>query len=280
MVTRKTQEYTFWQLLNWKVLLFFFLFIAGAGYGFYWLFGNFYRFIPTKMDAYIGEVASLQYAGSMKKCTDPKSKELVVLLQRAMSEIKPKESSFQYKITVLRHDQANAFALPGGNIFIFSGLIQRSSALQEVVGVLAHEMAHVELRHGMQQIGRAMSFSLLVNLFLGGAQWLEGLAETGTMLTLLRYSRQAEYEADRYAIQYLHAAGIAASGLADFLSKVQGSENQPEANSFLQVISTHPDTQKRVAAIRQAEAAKTQKVTPSWILRYSQWEKAKQICLD
>ncbi len=168
----------------------------------------------------------------------------------AASQLK---APYRFQVTVLDIEMANAFALPGGRVVLFRGLIEDAGDANEVAGVLAHEMGHVTHRHGTQAILRGLGLEVLFGLMLGDLG--EGLfGGIGTTLLSLSYSREAEAEADRVALALLEDTGIDARGLAAFFERL--AEGGPELPAALQLLSTHPSHETRARLFDRAESAK------------------------
>ncbi|MDZ7260916.1 MAG: M48 family metallopeptidase [candidate division KSB1 bacterium] len=162
-------------------------------------------------------------------------------------------SNIPYHFQVIDTDDINAFALPGGYIYIHKGLITHADNLSEVAGVIAHEVSHVVGRHGTEQLTRQYGFNVLTQLVLGeNPGMIEQIIAnlTGT-LGILHYGRKAEHEADHLAVRYAYAANYDPMGLLTFFQKLQAlSKSEP---SKLEVLfSTHPPTSERINRV-QAE---------------------------
>jgi beta-barrel assembly-enhancing protease len=162
----------------------------------------------------------------------------------------------QYTFYVVNAPQVNAFAIPGGHIYINRGLIDRANNLSELAGVLGHEIGHVVHRHGIEQMQRQQNAELGVNLayiLLGRPP--SGVEQIGLQLGagayFARHSREAEFEADAVAIQYLMASGIHPRGLATMFQHLI-EERQRTPSTVEQWFSTHPLTEDRVAQITAA----------------------------
>jgi beta-barrel assembly-enhancing protease len=156
-----------------------------------------------------------------------------------------------YRFYVVNAPQVNAFAVPGGHIYINRGLIERARNMSELAGVLAHEIGHVEHRHGVDQMERMQG----ANLALTAAYVLLGRAPTGLeeaaigvggQLYFARHSREAENEADATAVNLLVRANIDPNGLPSFFN-VLLEEQRRQPGSVEQWFSTHPLTTDRVA---------------------------------
>lgn len=168
-----------------------------------------------------------------------------------------------YRFYVVNATQVNAFAVPGGHIYVNRGLIERTRNMSELAGVLAHEIAHVEHRHGIDQMQQMQSANLALTaayVLLGRAP--TGLEETaigiGGQLYFARHSREAENEADATAVGMLVRAGIDPNGLPSFFN-VLLDEQRRQPSAVEQWFSTHPLTTDRVAntqrMIQQVPAA-------------------------
>ena len=145
--------------------------------------------------------------------------------------------------------EINAFAAPGGVVVVNSGLMARAASAEEVAGVLAHEIAHVELRHSLRQIVRSAGLRVIVAALFGDFGALGGWA---AQMGELKFSRDAEREADQRGLERLTEARIAPHGLLDFfrtLSSLEGSQGTLPA-----LFSTHPANAERIAWIESALA--------------------------
>jgi predicted Zn-dependent protease len=159
-----------------------------------------------------------------------------------------------YTFFVVNTDAVNAFALPGGFVYINRGLIEQTSNLSELAGVIAHEVAHVEERHSVEQIERVQRANIggaLASILLGGAAG--GLAQAGINVAgtaiLAGYSREAESEADNLAVILLVRSGIDPNGMVTFFKRLL-AEHERQPTLFEQWFSTHPLTESRIAATR------------------------------
>jgi beta-barrel assembly-enhancing protease len=157
-----------------------------------------------------------------------------------------------YRFYVVNAPQVNAFAVPGGHIYVNRGLVERTRNMSELAGVLAHEIAHVEHRHGIDQMERAQG----ANLALTAAYVLLGRAPSGVeqaaigvggQLYFARHSREAENEADAAAVGLLVRSGIDPRGLPTFFN-VLLEEQRRQPGAVEQWFSTHPLTTDRVAS--------------------------------
>src|SRR5690606_42011003 len=123
------------------------------------------------------------------------------------------------KVAVIRSDIPNAFALPGGQTFYLSALIEASHTPDEFAGVLAHELGHVYHRHGMQTLISTSTTGLLVGFILGDITGLSVAGAVGASLIDNRFSREAERQADNFAARTARQLGFSAAGLVDLLDR-------------------------------------------------------------
>ncbi|MEO6860711.1 MAG: M48 family metallopeptidase [Microcoleus sp.] len=149
-----------------------------------------------------------------------------------------------YTFQVIDDDNINAFATMGGFVYVNKGLMAAADNEAELASVIAHEIGHISARHSINQMRQmAIASGLASAAGLDGSQ----AVQIGVELALRRpHSRQAEYEADQLGLQTMGRAGYAQSAMVDFMKKLL---NQPSPPSIL---STHPATSDRIAAISQA----------------------------
>lgn len=159
-----------------------------------------------------------------------------------------------WEFAVVQEDTPNAFALPGGKIFITDGLMQIMESERELAAVLAHEIAHVNAKHNVQAIQRQMGTSLLIQVAgaVVGADY-EAVAEAagkvvGAMANL-SYSRDAEYQADEYGIEYMQRAGHNPWGMVDLLTTLQEASGH-QGGRLSEMFQTHPLTENRIEHAR------------------------------
>jgi len=167
-----------------------------------------------------------------------------------------------YQFTVLDSDVVNAFALPGGPVYVTRALLKNLKTEGQLAAVLAHEITHINSRHGSQQISRQMGIQVLLAAAAAaagrtekGAQMAtqaEDLAKVVVGLVNLKYSRGMESEADRFGLDYLAASGYDPREMANLLGVFvsMGGPRAPE------ILSTHPNPEARVGDVEQMIRAK------------------------
>jgi predicted Zn-dependent protease len=157
---------------------------------------------------------------------------------------------------VVQDSSANAFNLPGGLVYVNSGLIAEAESLDQLAGVLAHEIAHGAERHGTQLMTRSYGYGLLANLLLGkdpgmAKQLAAQIVGTGIITD---YSRDAERTADRLGVAYMVRSGYNPQGMVDFFGKLLDMR-QRRPSKVEQFFSSHPMTEERIRNI-QGEIAR------------------------
>lgn len=157
----------------------------------------------------------------------------------------------EYEFQVIDSDVANAFAIPGGFVFVNRGILKRAESASELAGVIAHEIGHVVERHGLEQMAKAQNTNTVVGLvyvLLGrapGAAEQVALQVAGSAW-LAKHSREAEREADQVAVLYLARAGLDPRGMPRFFERLLDEERRAPSE-LLAWFSTHPLTQERIA---------------------------------
>jgi Zn-dependent protease with chaperone function len=172
-------------------------------------------------------------------------------------------------LAVLRKAQANAFALPGGHVYLFEGLISKAQNVDEVAGVIAHEIGHVVHRDSTRSLIQTAGLSFLFGMVLG--DFVGGGAVVVASKTLLQtsYSREVERRADAYAVELVTKLGANPRALGAILVRIDGS-NHPG----MKLLLDHPDTQDRLKAIETAAPATGQAA----LLSPAEWAALKRIC--
>lgn len=136
----------------------------------------------------------------------------------------------------------NAFATPGGYIYLYTGLIKFLDSEDQLIGVLGHEMAHADRRHSTRQLTKSLGISILLDAALGERDAVEQIVG---QLAGLKFSRSHESEADEFSVKYLCNTSYKSDGAAGFFVKLQGQPTPPE------FLSTHPSPDDRVEDMRK-----------------------------
>jgi beta-barrel assembly-enhancing protease len=215
--------------------------------------------VPSSVDETIGELALDHMSLQGQVLDDP-------VLRGAVGEIVQRLSphatgDFKYQVRVVDAPIVNAFALPGGPIVVYTGLLRAAERPEQLAGVLAHEMAHVTQRHGMRRIAQSIGVVAAIQLLFGDVSGIAAVAiEVLREGAINSYSRDQEREADHEGVRMLIAARIDPHGLADFFALLQKRElGLPSAIAWL---GTHPDLRERIVEVNTAAGRMHEKAAP------------------
>lgn len=175
------------------------------------------------------------------------------------------------KVSVIQDDEINAFALPNGHLIINTGLIENTNHQDELSGVIAHEIAHIELNHVMKKLGKEVGLSVLISM-TGGSVATETIKEAIKMLSSSAFDRGMEKDADIKAVDYLFQSNVNTESFANFLYRL--SEEEGAASKYFTWISTHPDSKDRAAYI--LEYSKGKSFEKKSLLSDETWKKLKE----
>lgn len=211
--------------------------------------GNGMNFYSIDREIAIGRDLARQVEESSKLVTDPQITEYVNRIGQNL--VRNSDSRVPFTIKVLDNGEVNAFALPGGFFYVDAGLILAADTEAELAAVMAHEIAHVAARHATknmtkQQIWNMASIPLM---FIGGpaAYAIAEVASIAVPLGFLKFSRDAEREADMLGLQYDYAAGYDPQAFVQFFEKLKMEENKKHSK-IAKMFSTHPMNSDRITA--------------------------------
>ena len=240
------------------VILSFALFLQGAIPAQAALFGSF----GVKDEKELGRKFDVLVRSRMPLVEDPEIKGYIQSIVDRLSKTFPPQP-FPFTANVLLHNSMNAFAVPGGSVFVHTGLIMQLDHESELAGVLGHELAHVTQRHIATRMERAQAVTIgslvgaLAAALLGGGQG-SGAIFAGSVAAgqaaMLNYSRMDETEADQIGLQYLTSAGYRPQGLQGAFEKIRRKQ-WASGIDIPEYLSTHPDAAARFFA-KQLEGKK------------------------
>ncbi|MFZ7122235.1 MAG: M48 family metallopeptidase [Bacteroidota bacterium] len=171
-------------------------------------------------------------------------------LRSFAAQLKLPASERQPKFTVVVSKEENAFALPDGNIVVYSGILKLLDRPEQLVALIGHENAHVTQRHSMKLLSRSLAGYLFISVALSDVNGVMAvLADNANALRNLSYSRTYESEADRIGLETLMANDIAASGMRELFEKLEAHHDL----SIPGFLSTHPVGNERIAEVRAWE---------------------------
>ena len=212
------------------------------------------RKIPPEAEQQVGDKIFEQISLQWKFYDEP---ELLTQLENIVAPFRAQLPAAyrDFKIHIVRNPELNAFAFLGNRIVIFDGALRSFTDYSEFAGVLSHELQHLQHRHALRSLVSGVSIFYVVSFFVGDLGGLFAvLAESGSRLLSLSYSRDFEREADEGAFQMLTQLKIDPTGLRDFFARLrtQRSEKMQELESRLEFLATHPATEEREKAILEA----------------------------
>ena len=205
--------------------------------------------IPVSWEEALGREVTERFAPAGKRCDDQNLRSALEHIILRLQQGSP-TSPYKYRVAVLNTEQVNAFAAPGGNIVVFTGLIGRTKSPEELAGVLAHEIEHVESRHGTRAIFRSLTFWALVSLLTGDAN--ATVVQLAGTLMELRYGRDDESHADRAGIERMQRARIDPQGMLRAFRMLE--REAAELPAPMQYFSTHPRLADRMTALERFAA--------------------------
>ena len=215
-------------------------------------------FIPESQEIAMGlqaapEVAA-QFGGAVN---DPTLQAYVQMVGKRVSDVSDRK--IPYSFLLLNSEVPNAFALPGGKIFVTAGLMSRMTNEQQLAAVLGHEIVHVAAQHGVKSMQNGVGLAVLVEIAgaVAGADKAaaaKAASQIAASMVSMKYSRSNEYDADKYGMKYITRAGYNPWGMPELLTILLNlSEKEP--SSLEAMFSTHPLSSKRIAEAKATIAA-------------------------
>jgi predicted Zn-dependent protease len=198
----------------------------------------------------LGDQLSRDIARNMRLVDDPAANDYLNLIgQRLAATTYYRDLPWRFHI--VQDSTINAFNIPGGHVYVNSGLIKTSDNVAELASVVAHELGHGIARHGTESLTKQYGFSVVAGLALGSnpAIYEELLAQILAGGIFAKYSRDAEREADRLGIQEMYDAGYDPTGMVTmFQELLVARRSQP--NALGKFFASHPLTEERIANAR------------------------------
>jgi predicted Zn-dependent protease len=225
----------------------------------------------------LGKGLAQEVERSSKLIDDPVVTEYVNRVGQNL--VRNSDARVPFTIKVIDSDEVNAFALPGGFFYVNSGLILHAMEESELAGVMAHEISHVTARHGTKNAtkGELMQLATIPLILLGPGGWAgygiyQGL-NLAIPVTYLKFSRDAEREADFLGLQYMYKAGYDPNSYVTFFERIQADEKR-RPGTIPKVFSTHPPTPERIENT-QKEIARILPARQEYIVTTSEFDQVK-----
>lgn len=239
------------------------------------LFGHFYAIpwcvnrvvdrLPLSFDKELGTLA----AQSIHETSDPVGNQLLSNFARQIKW----DTQDTLTFCIVKSDIENAYALPGGRIVVYTGLLEKLHNSDQLAALLSHEVAHVTARHSVKKLCRDMSTTMLVSIAFGNASGATNtLYANASSLYSLTYSRQYEQEADIMGMETLRRNHISQLGMLGLMQALQQLDQQTNIPEF---VRTHPLTENRLNYVRK-DIAEHLSFTEKNILREQLFQQLRQ----
>ena len=225
-------------------------------------------FIPIPLERRLGDAVDSQVRAMFgdEVCADAEGQAVLDVMSARL--VASADLPMPVTIAVLRSEEANALALPGGRVYVLEGLVKEAKGPDELAGVLAHEIGHVNGRDGLRKLLQTGGSSFLLGLLFGDITGGGMIVFAGQLLVDSRYSRAAEAAADDYAADLMLEVGRSPKPLGEFLSRID------ESGDALAFIASHPVTVERTRALE----ARHREASGAPLLSDAEWQTLKGIC--
>ena len=210
--------------------------------------------IGVQKEVEIGRGIAATVAGRWHLSADESLNEYVNLVGQVVAQQSPRANEITYRFAVLETDEVNAFAAPGGYIFVTRGALDIMDNEAELAAVLGHEIAHVDLKHILHRVQRADGFQHMTQEAQLSGPIMDQVLEFGASTLFTGLERSDELESDSLGLLYAVAAGYRGDGMARFLERMSQGEQQQE-RGFMALRATHPPASVRLEAVQADIAA-------------------------
>jgi beta-barrel assembly-enhancing protease len=158
--------------------------------------------------------------------------------------------NLNYTIRVIENEDVNAFALPGGFVYLHTGLIEKTESNDELACIIGHEITHICARDGVNQMQKSILYSIPTSILLQNrSAAIKQAVDAAFTLSMLKYSRTQEFRADTMGVTYAYRAGYKPEGMITFFNKLEEIESQSSTTSIT-FLRSHPNTEDRIENVR------------------------------
>jgi beta-barrel assembly-enhancing protease len=221
--------------------------------------------IPVEWEQKLGESAYRDFLSHQETMKEGLAVTALGEMTKRLTDQIP-DNPYKFDVTVVRSDVVNAFALPGGYVVVFTGLMKKAESGEEVAGVLSHELNHVLQRHGLERIVKSLGLLTVAAIVFGNQQGLVGMMkQLGVELLTLKFSREQETEADLTGLQLLQRAKIDPSGMIRFFERLSEKDQ-----GRVEWLSTHPMSTARADRLKSELAALPKKLPEPFTFDWKQ----------
>jgi Zn-dependent protease with chaperone function len=233
------------------------------------------NFYSIEKELAIGREMSQEFESQSKLFRDPAINEFVNRIGQNL--VRNSDAQVPFTIKIVESDEVNAFALPGGFFYVNTGLILAADSEAELAGVMAHEIAHVAARHATKNMTKGQLFNMasIPLVFVGGpvGYAVQQAAGIAIPMGFLKFSRDAEREADLLGIEYQYKTGYDPNSFVSFFEKIKAQEKS-KGNFISKAFATHPMTSDRVKRA-QKEIEDYLPARPQYIVDTSEFTEIK-----
>jgi Zn-dependent protease with chaperone function len=226
--------------------------------------------VPPSFERRLGDVADgqIKVMFGNKICSDGAGQAAFTKLVGALRDAAGLDRSVQS--AVLATPVPNAFALPGGRVYLFNGLLAKAQNPDEIAGVLAHEFGHLRHRDGTRNLIYNGGTSFLIGLLFGDVTGSGAMVFASRSLVTASYSREAEQSADDFSIEIMHRLGRPSKPMGELLFRVTGKQG----DNGLTILTGHPLTEDRLQHMTEADRP----ASGAPLLTADEWQSLKSIC--
>ncbi len=258
-----------WRIVAWSAAAFCSI-VALVMYGIPFAADRLAVFVPAAVEKRLGEAVDRQVRliFGEKVCKRPAGQEALTLLVDRLKQAGGFDMPLEAQ--ALSTALPNAFALPGGKIYVTNGLLQKAKNPDEVAGVLAHELGHVQHRDGLRKLIQTGGTSFFVGMLFGDVLGGGAMIFATRSLLNVAYSREAERSADAFAAELMHKLGRSPKPMAELLFRITGAQ----ADKNITILSTHPLTEERLAMMEKEDRP----ASGPDILNPNEWIALTRIC--
>jgi len=206
--------------------------------------------IDTKNEVRLGSNMDRQLEGELTILDDPRMQSRLDSIGKKIAASSDR-TDLDYTFRIAKDKELNAFAIPGGFIYVNSGLMQAANN-DELAGVLAHEVGHVAARHSVKKLQAVLGYQIVMGLVLGTgtSQNMAKAIDIVFNLSSLGYGRQDELFADKLAVRYVKKAGYNPKGIVTFFKKLK-KEEEERGGLNIEFLSSHPEVDERIKRVEQ-----------------------------
>ena len=214
-----------------------------------WLGEKAIYLIPKDAEVQLGE----SIAASIRS-TEVVDKQATLAANEFLIEINARDN-YKINLTVVKSETVNAFALPGGQLFIYTGIIDKMQNYEEFSALLAHEITHVTHQHSLKSLGRTAASSIFIAALFGDVSGVtSGILDQANQIKQLTYSRELETQADTEGVKWMVKNHINPKGMLDLMEILNAQ--QDSTPDFMKYLSTHPETNERIKTLKNTKEIK------------------------